>query len=325
MNDHDPKSLMRLADEALSNLATSKHLLVYLLEMKKASEGIEKDQPLFLGMANLAEYFWCAEKSYLKSKKNEIDFFYAYISDRLRYSIELGHTSKVPSKLEDLLMVGEEIDFNDIEHLLSEKKPATARRDPMQSNVAQVGFWRTLGAENGILYILGFPDEGAKQVNLKDFNYLDAKFVNSADDPNLPPKLRGVVGEDEYSEQYPRIRWNFNWEEYFIVGVPDGITEHFVYEFKTTRSPFLFGFIKPVAKTQADFYGYFFRRKEKRVQIRIYENGEIWTEQSPIDGNRIESVYKGFSSIAAGNKPFPPKPWKCKHCEFKGDCSISQA
>jgi len=73
--------------------------------------------------------------------------------------------------------------------------------------------------------------------------------------------LRGDFYESTKSEKYPTIRWNFSWENYVILGIPDGITDKFVYEFKSTKDRFLLNYIKPIAFTQADFYGYFFQKK----------------------------------------------------------------
>ena len=58
-------------------------------------------------------------------------------------------------------------------------------------------------------------------------------------DPEEFPMIRGEFLETTKAEQYPTIRWNFEWDDYVIVGIPDGITNNFVYEFKTTRNKFL--------------------------------------------------------------------------------------
>jgi hypothetical protein len=161
-------------------------------------------------------------------------------------------------------------------------------------------------------------------MNMSDPKVREVVFVNSIDDPTLPPKLRGVVGEDAYAEKYPSIRWNFNFGKYIMVGIPDGITDDFVYEFKTTKNYYLKQFIKPVAETQADLYGHFFGRGEKKVQIREYETGKIFTYQTEVNSQRVKQVYDGFKSIDEGKEAIPPKAWKCKRCEFELVCPISQ-
>lgn len=56
----------------------------------------------------------------------------------------------------------------------------------------------------------------------------------------LGPLLQGnerspLALEISRSESYPTFRWHFQWRKYVLVGVPDGITKRFVYEFKTAR------------------------------------------------------------------------------------------
>src|SRR5262249_61039205 len=100
------------------------------------------------------------------------------------------------------------------------------------------------------------------------------------------PILRGQFYEMDRAEKYPAIRWNFQWGRYTVVGVPDGMTQDFVYEFKTTRSQFLLGYVKPAAMAQADLYGYFFRRPNKRVQILVMEEARTATFQEPVGSGR---------------------------------------
>jgi len=65
--------------------------------------------------------------------------------------------------------------------------------------------------------------------------------------------------------------------KYVIVGVPDGITDNFVYEFKTTSNEFLMRMQRPVFFTRGDFYGYFFRRPKKRIQVLVKRDIEART------------------------------------------------
>src|SRR5205823_11974501 len=83
------------------------------------------------------------------------------------------------------------------------------------------------------------------------------------------PRRRGQLLQADRAERHPTIRWNFSWGPYVLVGVPDGLTDAFVYEFKTTRSDYLGRLLKPVATAQADLYGRFFRRPVKRVQTYV--------------------------------------------------------
>ena len=109
---------------------------------------------------------------------------------------------------------------------------------------------------------------------------------------------------------------------YVVVGMPDGITESFVYEFKKVRNRFLLRFVKPVAFAQADLYAYFFKRPKKRVQIYVEEEDvvETFEEEANIE-NAIETLQK-FKDVDEGHTPIPPKEWKCRKCEFREECKL---
>jgi CRISPR/Cas system-associated exonuclease Cas4 (RecB family) len=105
-----------------------------------------------------------------------------------------------------------------------------------------------------------------------------------------------------------------------VVGVPDGITEDFVYEFKTTQSRFLLQYVKPVAFTQADLYGYFFRRRGKRVQIHVVEEGRTETWEAPVDEANAVGVLRAFKLAGEGKPPPPAERWKCRRCRYRERC-----
>ena len=66
------------------------------------------------------------------------------------------------------------------------------------------------------------------------------------------PFPRGHNRELISSEKYPTFRWNFEWSKFVVIGLPDGITDKFVYEFKSTKKRLLFNKALPFA--QADLY-----------------------------------------------------------------------
>src|SRR5262249_39703348 len=107
------------------------------------------------------------------------------------------------------------------------------------------------------------------------------------------PKVRGLVLEEMRAERHPTIRWNFAWERYVVVGVPDGITRDLVYDFKPTRSRYLGGQLLPVAMAQADLYGLFFDRPGKRVQLYVVEEDATQTWDLPVDRNAGGAVGAG--------------------------------
>ena len=285
-----------------------------LLLLEKARREVHKDNLLFVGMANIAEYFWCAIRSVLKSKINENGFFAAYLFDRISYSHDLGLLKRLPKSSESLLDIGNKITHDDVEKLLREKTKLMKHN----SMIFEATELTDEYGEPIMIINSDLPSEQKKWHEMK----AKAKSIRIAD-PEEFPKIRGEFLQTTKAEQYPSIRWNFEWGKYVIVGVPDGITDRFVYEFKTARNKFLMSFTKPVALTQANLYGYFFRRSEKRVQIHIVEEGTTETWDTKVDRIKTQKVLKNFSRVDAGWVPPFPKKWKCKSCEFKKACPAS--
>jgi hypothetical protein len=98
-------------------------------------------------------------------------------------------------------------------------------------------------------------------------------------------------------------RWNFEWRGYVFVGVPGGITDKYVYEFKTTKSGIL-NYSKVVAHQQADLYGFFFDRPKKRVQVLMVDTGEIETWDEKVDEWRDMSRRNLQRSMLAAPRSF---------------------
>jgi hypothetical protein len=92
-----------------------------LLLLEKERRGAGKDTLVFIGMADIAEYYWCAMGSLLKSKEMELRFFNSYLHDRITYSFRLGFINELPKSKEMFLEAGSEITLCDIEKLLKEK------------------------------------------------------------------------------------------------------------------------------------------------------------------------------------------------------------
>jgi len=131
--------------------------------------------------------------------------------------------------------------------------------------------------------------------------------------------------EHQRAERYPRTRWNFGWERYVVVGVPDGMTARFVYEFKTTKKRQYLPESRASAIAQADLYGYFFGRRTRRVQILIRDDERVETWQEPVDQENAVRVLRLFTSVDDGVRPSLPPEWKCRVCEFKDVCPLLES
>jgi CRISPR/Cas system-associated exonuclease Cas4 (RecB family) len=310
-----------------------KEKLERLLSLEKERRGVKREKLVFVGTADVAQYYWCAMQAVFRSRENELNFFDSYLADRLTYAKDLGLIDELPGSDEALLEAGQEIRLADVEKLLKQK----AKKFTRHTGATLGKMWRTKDGELVAVvnpYIEHLFDKSAysseelagvmeaeRTVQEKKFKAEGARIANLEEFP----KLRGEFLQVGKAEQYPTIRWNFAWEGYAVVGVPDGITDKFVYEFKTTGSRFLMRFEKPVALTQADLYGYFFKRDRKRVQIYVKEKDTIETWEEEVDKTAAIKVLENFRNVDGGWVPPPPKTWKCKRCEFKSVCKLVKA
>jgi len=254
--------------------------LANLLRLEKERRAIPEDRLQFVGVRNLARYWWCAQQAVLVSRIRESSFFGSYIYDRIWYSYLLGTIDDLPKSEEDLLLIGEDISREDIESILESRSSSSARSRRRQSTS-------------------GSPIE--------------------------TPTQRGISDEKEFAEKYPTIRWNYSLGQYVVVGVPDGISDQFTYEFKSIRNLYISRFTKPVATTQADIYGVLLQRPNKRVQLRLIEDNETLTIEELVDLKRVEQTVERFTNVDSGQLATPPSVlWKCKPsvCEVRDRCDI---
>ncbi len=303
---------------ALQESIWDEEKLKNLLSLEKERRGVDQDKLVFIGMADVAGYYWCAMKSLLQNRKEELNFFGAYLHDRLLYSFRLGYINSLPKSEESLLKIGDEIGFRDIEKLLRQREEK--HKDVGTVFVDSVSIVDKDG--RGVRVInpaLSHPEW--REAIEREARALGERIA----DVEEFPALRGRFLHMEKAERYPTIRWNFDWKDYVVLGVPDGITDTFVYEFKTTKNRYLASyFVKPVAFAQADLYGYFWRRNRKRVQIRIVDGNITKTWEEEVDETNAIKTLEKFRSIDEGAKPIPPKKWKCKSCKFRDVCDISK-
>jgi hypothetical protein len=317
---------MRLFKQRLEKTLTAETLRKLLL-LEKEKRGIDHSKLVFVGMSNIAHYWWCAMQSVLESRERELQFFGAYLMDRLLYSYQLGYIKILPTKTEAWLDIGSRITFDEIETLLKKKQKKAGnplKRLKEENKIdAQVLSLDTIDDAGNMIRLLNPMLSSEQREHFAAEARANSKQAVNWDDASLPPKLRGEIQQMSKAEQYPTIRWNFVWHDYVVVGVPDGITDSFVYEFKSTASQFLGNYyIKPVALAQADLYGYFFRSEVKRVQISVMEDGSTRTWDEVVNEERALETLSEFEKINKGGLAKPPKAWKCRSCEFRSSCPI---
>lgn len=139
----------------------------------------------------------------------------------------------------------------------------------------------------------------------------------------LSPMERGRMRQLMDGEQYPSLRWSFRWHDYVLVGIPDGITEDFVYEFKSVSGDYMIRYAGGPARTQADLYGMVFDRPKKRVQFYIEDEERVKTLEDPVDKDEAIKTLSSFEAIDKGRQlpRLTTVTWKCKHCDYVKYCS----
>ena len=101
--------------KALADIVNNEETLRKLLGLEKQRRGVPQEQLIFLGMANIADYKWCAKQALFKSREKESLFFASYLLDRILYAERLGLIDSLPRTTEALLDVGEDITLEDVE------------------------------------------------------------------------------------------------------------------------------------------------------------------------------------------------------------------
>ena len=283
------------------------------MEAEKRRRGVDVGKLLFIGMADTASFYWCPMKCLLANIDMEPQFFASYLHDRLLYSLKLGYVKTLPKTEQELLLVGDQVTFDDIEKLLKDKE----NRD-----VGEPLPYLTLAAHTprGQLKLMVLNPSLSPELRVKLTKWAEKKRIKVVSLDDAPPKLRGEVYEEFLAERYPTIRWNFEWENYVVVGVPDGITDDFVYEFKTTGSEFLLGHIERSALAQGNLYGYFFKRKNQRVQVYVVGEKETVTWHEEVNEVETISLLRAFKQLDETHKFLLPQKWKCNRCEFRETC-----
>jgi hypothetical protein len=305
------------------NILADRKRLQSLLTLEKECRGVSPDALVFVGMANVAEQCWCEQQAVLKSRANELDFFAAYLTDRILYAQGLGLLTKLPRSHRSLLDVGSEITWNDVERLLQEEADEEDNLNKHRAGVR--GTWLYVdkavnGGRRTRLINPALPPE-EKQLWEELAAAEGVQVIGLEEDP----KRRGEIYEESQAEKYPSIRWHFPWGRYSVGGVPDGLTRDFADEYKTTRSRSLLSYRKPVALAQADLYAYFFHRPKKRVQVHVVEENVTETYEEAADAARAEDVLAAFARVDVGQPARPARAWKCNKCAFRATCPISQA
>jgi hypothetical protein len=309
-------------ETAVSTVIRDTKRLASLLALEKERRGLPADTLVFVGMHNLAGQRWCEQQAVFKSRAEELTYFGAYLLDRILYARRLGLITQLPNDDKAILDSGNEITWGNVEHLFQEEVRQAKDRAERLPALRVTWFCEDVTDADGKRTRLINPDlPPEEQRRWREHAVAEGVQVI---DPEDDPKRRGKMYQRTRAEKYPRVRWHFPWGRYVVVGIADGLTNDFVYEYKTTRNS-VFRDTKAVALAQADLYGYFFRRPKKRVQILVVEKNATRTYEEAVDAAQAEDTLTSFARVDQGEPARPPVAWKCRRCEFRTTCPISQA
>jgi len=256
-----------------------------LLFLEKKKLKIPTNQLVFVGMKNLADYYWCAWQYYKKSLEMEISFFWNCVMYNFFYSKEFGLLPQKWTK-ESFLSMGEKITYAHVQKSLKKIIPDIQGTEQKKQRAAYI-------------------------------EHVTEMINNESD-----PIRKGNFYHQIKKEEYPTCFWHFRYKNLIIVGIADGITDKFVYEFKSTKHDGWLQSIKNSASMQADIYGYFFKRDTKRIQIYCHTNDKTYTYVEPVNTKKVIDLLEKWISMINGEIPLKPKPYKCNNCEYKDNCEL---
>jgi len=277
------KSKIENFDSKMTELFSDDERLDALLVLEKTNRGVAPKQLVFAGLSDVAAQTFCSVKAVLGARESERMFFDAYLSDRLRYANKLELLENWPQSDLELLQAGRDITFEQVEALQKSR------------------YWTQ-----------PLPDESSEIFPIEI----------EIEDPDANYATRRDVFELFCAEKYHQFRWNFPYGRYVFLGIPDGITNNFVYEFKSGSK----GRFRPERTTEAtvqgDLYGYFFRKKMKRIHVYTSDDRRIASHNSPVDEANAVKYLKNFARVDSGEMPKLPSPGKCRSCDFKDSCPL---
>jgi len=262
-----------------------------LLSLEKNNRSVDQKQLVFAGLSDVSAQTFCSMKAVLRARESEAMYFSAYLRDRLYYANELKTLERWPRSNAKLLQVGQSIIFEQVEAI--EKSNYGNKALPNETSEV-----RTLDDD-----ALEFEVEGA-----------DTEYAK-----------RGIKAEFLHAERYHSFRWHFPYGRYVFLAIPDGITNDFVYEFKSGSKARWRGERMKEAAVQADLYGYFYGKRLKRIQVYTSDDRRRESKNSSVDEENAIRYLKNFARVDSGEMPKLPAPNKCRSCDFVASCPLKGA
>jgi CRISPR/Cas system-associated exonuclease Cas4 (RecB family) len=280
------QSKSRNFESEARELFRDKDRLDELLLLEKTNRGVDQKQLVFAGFSDVSAQVFCSMKAVLRARESEKMYFRAYLKGRLYYANELRALERWPRSNIGLLQVIQSITFEQVEAL---EKPHYGDH-PLPGETSEI-----------------LP--------------LEIKIKG----PNVDYATRGDVLEFFCAERYHKFMWHFPYGRYVFLAIPDGITNDFVYEFKSGSNARFRPERTTEAVVQGDLYGYFFRKRMKRVQVYTSDDRRRESRNSLVDEENAVKYLKNFARVDGGEMPKLPSPGKCRSCDFVASCPLYSA
>jgi CRISPR/Cas system-associated exonuclease Cas4 (RecB family) len=303
------------------------------LKLEKRRRGVPENKLLFVNAANLAEFWWCAQKSLLQAREDEPVFFTSYVLQGAEV-VAPGSSIEGSDPLELLRHVERVYKTHDPDEVLSRVAEKMKRVEAEVYPAVMMGDRiLTLTRRDDKLVVLGGLKEGG-ECDLIKGGYSDVcrEVLRAAcagpervgwELGGLDRQLaRGVLLGEILAQRHPTVLWAKEWDRYVIVGIPDGIGEDFVYEFKSTKIRRFDKYVLPVARAQANIYAWLFKRQRWVVEIFSCEDLKLHRWEGEVDYGDVERTLKGFKAAEEGGEILPPVCWKCESCKYRDHCKV---
>ena len=173
-----------------------------LMPLEKERLGLSRNELSFVGVADIAQYWWCAQKSLLAQRNMEPAFFEAYLSDRITYAVELGRAKELPIDAWRLLKIGDSITLSDVDELL---RRATA---------VQLAEWRRQREMLRRTIKASIEELKAKRWHELGELLCRTPYPKALHEPGSLGELLEIL----FAEIYPTRRWNFQYRDLVVVG-----------------------------------------------------------------------------------------------------------
>lgn len=135
------------------------------------------------------------------------------------------------------------------------------------------------------------------------------------------PIIGGQLAQALYARRYDSMRRHWDFGEFFVIGVPDGLGKDFVYEFKYSKYPRS----RPTfitAMAQANIYGTLFHKRRLRIHFAGPDGFEKTVEGDVREADAANLIRRSWALLRGHDDFHKPESWKCEPCRYRSICPV---